>query len=188
MVKPWNTDLNEVEADEKLYVDYEDEAKSKATNLKFKTNRIGKWIEVVREEYKVTDYEGKNGLVQHKNIQSTGGNFTINYYTTTGVVMIQRNSVKSDVFTHFKGDIFPQLQAKVNLNRNDTEAVPTKDLKQLGQLFGQLTLDTKYSELKNNFDQTVRAVYGDKNGWPEGVGGVRIYYEININGKSKIRY
>ena len=104
--KHWNTVLTV--SDEVAYVDYEDEAKTKPTCVKFKTDRIKQWQNAIKRQYSCADKKinSSSDTVQHV-IVTIHGKFTVNYYTTTGVVCIQGTPSKLPLF---KTDILPPIQ------------------------------------------------------------------------------
>ena len=60
--KPWNQNLETIQPNEIIYVDYKDEQKSTVTNVKFKTTieRLPHWIEAHRAFYETCEFKKKD--------------------------------------------------------------------------------------------------------------------------------
>ena len=96
--KPWNQNMEKVDADEKIYIDYT--LSRKPTCIKFKTSRPKEWIEIIRSNFKCK--AGSVDEIRFKNI-------VINFHLTTGVVCIQGAG-----FLEFATKTFPLLKASLD--------------------------------------------------------------------------
>ena len=118
-MKPWNTDLSMVEADETLYFDYKDQDKQELLMVKLKSKRISEWISFYEGKYsreKCHDaiWESKQGddLLKIKSRAKT--KYTIKFHYGTGVITVQGTECLKWASTDYKS-IISALDKKMNL-------------------------------------------------------------------------
>ena len=84
--------MNGVQPDEVVYTDYEDEARTKKTNIKFKTTTksIRFWVVAHDEIYNKRDhYEFGQNLITLKHKDSSKRNLMVKFHLATSVVLVQ---------------------------------------------------------------------------------------------------
>ena len=111
--KPWNQNMEKVDADETIYIDYT--LSRKPTCIKFKTSRPKEWIEIIRSNFRC-----KSGSVDEIRFS----NVVINFHPTTGVVCIQGSG-----FLEFATKTFPVLKASL-----DNKQRPIADISTINDL------------------------------------------------------
>ena len=122
-VKSWNTDSSAMQADETIYIDYEDEQKTKACMIKFKTtsDRFAAWLKCHRakynEEYLKNDGFKCNWSKENKQMTMKKGvknHLVIKFYPSTGVVTVQ----SQDMMVYLEQE-FPKWKKAIDLHVND---------------------------------------------------------------------
>ena len=91
--KPWNRDLTSAPADEILYTDYTDEAKTSICNYKFKTTplKLEHWIDIFNDQYEGATWE-KEGVSTTTTLMSAKRGtkkLVIRLCKETGIVVVQ---------------------------------------------------------------------------------------------------
>ena len=137
--KYWNTQLTE--ADENVYTDYEDEGMTIPTCVKLKTNRIKQWQNTIKRLYTGSCTEKSIGSDSYQhNIYTAHGRFSVNYYFTTGVVMVQGSPTKLSLFV---SEILPPIQM----------SLPKKSTNQKTQ--EPSALEKTLNDLEKSFDHSI---------------------------------
>ena len=88
--QPWNHDIEDSPADEKIYTDFTDDNRTIICDYKLKTKAIERWVQAHKEKYpegKWTKNEGSNQLILES--QEYDKKLVVSFSLSSGVVMAQ---------------------------------------------------------------------------------------------------
>ena len=123
--KPWNTNLDNAEADEKIYHDFEDEQLTKPILVKFKATlaRLPLWVEAHHNAYNSQNLQWDHlRHVSTLRIKNTLGSLVIKFHKTTGVVLVQGTQ-----FTNWHVENYDKLKRMVDQLDQATTAEVIED-------------------------------------------------------------
>ena len=100
--KPWNTNMDDVEADERLYTDHEDEQMTKPCSMKFKTttSRLPLWIQVHQDIYGSAEWDDLEHIATMR-VSNPLGILVVKFHKTTNCVLVQGSQLHSWCDTQF---------------------------------------------------------------------------------------
>ena len=121
--KWWNTDITDFPADELLYTDYAEVAKTNVCNYKFKTNtqKIDQWIEIFRDEYKGAKWEQEGCSTTLMSVKIGVRKLVIRLCKETGIVVVQ------GAHMHQWKERFNEWKALLNVACSDSSISITPD-------------------------------------------------------------
>ena len=89
--KDWNTDITDAPADELLYTDYAERAKTTICNYKFKTTlqRLTSWKSLLQDKYANAEWEAEENHVEKMRLKVGTRTLVIRLGCETGIVVVQ---------------------------------------------------------------------------------------------------